>query len=436
MSRQDSLFTTQEPRTRNQEPVECLGKTFDSDEARREHFLVLLREGLEELHAKLGGVPFTTVDDAVERMKSVEIWLMGDDARLRELGERMRHADPSKDLLQRWKDEVGFPHGEIEDILNLSDPPYYTACPNPFIVDFIKHYGKPYDPDERYFAEPYAGDLVATRNNSFVNAHSYATKVPHEIVMKLILNYTHPGDLILDAFAGTGMTAVAAQLCNDHKALNKVGIELTPEGCLRDGEGRTFNPPGPRNVVIGDLCPAASFLAANFNLQYNGKQFESSVQRIIKALNDECGWMYETTHNRHSSRRITCTLWSDVFVCPECGKEFIFWKAAVNIDQGIINDPVKCYHCSAETPKCNLDRAWVTRFDDMLGKPVRQFKQVPVLILYEHQGRKYEKHPDDNDLVLLDRRESSQRRHRSYPRPSFLHKKKSCFIGMCLGPCR
>jgi hypothetical protein len=24
----------------------------------------------------------------------------------------------------------GFPIGEDEDILNLSDPPYYTACPN------------------------------------------------------------------------------------------------------------------------------------------------------------------------------------------------------------------------------------------------------------------------------------------------------------------
>ena len=102
-----------------QGPVECLGMTFDSEEARREHFLGRLREGLEELRAKLGGVPFATVEEAVERMKSVAKWPMGDDARLRELAECMRRADSSKDLLQRWKDEVGFPHGSIEDILNL-----------------------------------------------------------------------------------------------------------------------------------------------------------------------------------------------------------------------------------------------------------------------------------------------------------------------------
>lgn len=161
MNRQDSLFENQEPKTRNQEPVECLGKTFDSDEARREHFLRLLREGLEELHAKLGGVPFTTVEDTAARLKSLEKWPVGDDQRIRELAERMgqaaRHGVPgsqfrvqgsenqkpgtqNQELLSLYKAEVGFPHGEIEDILNLSDPPYYTACPNPFVRDFIAHW--------------------------------------------------------------------------------------------------------------------------------------------------------------------------------------------------------------------------------------------------------------------------------------------------------
>ena len=41
-------------------------------------------------------------------------------------------------LRQKLKDPEyrkieGFPIGEDEDILALSDPPYYTACPNPFI---------------------------------------------------------------------------------------------------------------------------------------------------------------------------------------------------------------------------------------------------------------------------------------------------------------
>ena len=153
-----------QPSKSSTEPVECLGITFENDEARRAYFLDKLREEL---------------------------------------------SDPE------FRKIEGFPIGKDEDILALSDPPYYTACPNPFIKDFLSYYARHDNQKVIYKAKPYAGELTATRNNSFVNAHSYATKVPHEIVIRLILNYTKPGDIVLDAYAGTGMTGVAAQLCGD-----------------------------------------------------------------------------------------------------------------------------------------------------------------------------------------------------------------------------
>jgi len=115
-------------------------------------YLKRLKEELYELLEKLGGVAFTTVDDAVERMRSLEMWPVGEDVRLGEHVERMGEAtkdtsrgsaDDQKDLLQIWKNEVGFPRGEIENILKLSDPPYYTACPNPFIGESIEHTANP-----------------------------------------------------------------------------------------------------------------------------------------------------------------------------------------------------------------------------------------------------------------------------------------------------
>lgn len=57
-------------------------------------------------------------------------------------------------------------------------------------------------------------------------AHAYHTKVPHPAIMRYILHYTQPGDIVFDGFCGTGMTGVAAQLCgseNDVKALLKKG---------------------------------------------------------------------------------------------------------------------------------------------------------------------------------------------------------------------
>ena len=34
--------------------------------------------------------------------------------------------------LPELKQMEGFPIGEDNDIINLSDPPFYTACPNPW----------------------------------------------------------------------------------------------------------------------------------------------------------------------------------------------------------------------------------------------------------------------------------------------------------------
>lgn len=120
-------------------------------------------------------------------------------------------ADPDK-----VRDIEGFPIGTDEDIIALSDAPYYTACPNPFIGDFIKEHGHPYDPEtDDYHREPFAADVSEGKNDPDLQRplHSYLTKVPYKAIMRYILHYTDPGDIVLDGFCGTGMTGVAAQMC-------------------------------------------------------------------------------------------------------------------------------------------------------------------------------------------------------------------------------
>jgi hypothetical protein len=180
-------------------PVECLGMTFASDAERREYFLAQLRAGLDDLSANLAGVPFTTVDAAVARMQAVTRWPLGDAERLRAMAEAMRDAEPGKDLLQRWKNLVGFPIGEDEDILRLSDPPYYTACPNPFLPQFVmlKFQHNEQDPSKN---NPHTGELHSSTRHPVYNFHPYHTKVPPEVIYDLIQHYSQPGDLILDGF--------------------------------------------------------------------------------------------------------------------------------------------------------------------------------------------------------------------------------------------
>lgn len=44
----------------------------------------------------------------------------------------------TKEDIDKVRDIEGFPIGTDEDIIALSDAPYYTACPNPFIKEFIE----------------------------------------------------------------------------------------------------------------------------------------------------------------------------------------------------------------------------------------------------------------------------------------------------------
>jgi hypothetical protein len=317
----------------------------------------------------------------------------------------------------------GFPIGEDEDILALSDPPYYTACPNPFLPGIIERWraeraqtreelGLPDDADDNgnggepvYHREPFAIDVAESRNNPFVNAHSYATKVPHQAVMTFLLHFTEPGDIVYDGFAGTGMTAVAAQLCGkpDKRFMKRI------ENSFKDAN---LAPPrwGERFCIGNDLSPAATFIAANLNFPTVGSSFEGTAKALYESVAEECEWMYQTRHTDGRLGRIHATIWSDVFVCSECGKEIVFWDAAVDIPGRKVLETLPCPHCDVNQTKTELDRAWTTKYDNALDATVRQIKMVPVLISYSMPGvrGRLEKKPDEDDLEKIREIETQQ----------------------------
>jgi predicted RNA-binding Zn-ribbon protein involved in translation (DUF1610 family) len=312
---------------RNQK-VECLGITFENDEMRREHFLGILRERLKD-----------------PEFRKIE----------------------------------GFPIGEDEDILALSDPPYYTACPNSWIADFIKHYGKPHDPaTDNYCREPFATDVSEGKNDPIYNAHSYHTKVPHKALMRYILHYTQPGDLILDGFCGTGMTGVAAQMCGDTKEIEALGYRLKDDATVLDDQNNVISMVGERHSILSDVSPIATFIAKNYADFFALEDFEREALRMVDEIERSLSWLYES-----SSGAVLSAIWSDVFLCPNCNNELVFWEAALK--NGEIQKSFPCPDCGSTVGKSSsrttgavkLDRAFVTRYDSVLTQVVR----VPKFVL-------------------------------------------------------
>jgi len=181
----------------------------------------------------------------------------------------------------------GFPIAKDEDIIALSNPPYYTACPNPFIEDFIKEHSKPYDElTDDYHREPFATDVSEGKYDPLYRLHSYPTKVPHKAIMRYILHYTNPGDIVFDGFCGTGMTGVAAQTCEnpDAEFLHKIRQEI-PNMHL-----------GARKVILNDLSPTASFIACNYNTPVDTEEFSKEVEIILNNCEAKYSWIYHTKH--------------------------------------------------------------------------------------------------------------------------------------------
>jgi len=314
----------------------------------------------------------------------------------------------------------GFPIAKDEDIISLSDPPYYTACPNPFIGDFIKEHGKPYDPEnDDYRRQPFAADVSEGKNDPIYNAHSYHTKVPHKAIMRYILHYTEPGDIIFDGFCGTGMTGVAASLCGDRRAVESLGYRVLDDGTILDEKGRPFSKLGARKAILIDLSPAATFIAYNYNTPVDVRAFEQEARRILIDVERECGWMYRTQHvvdgkvqkdakGNPIMGKINYTVWSDVFICPSCSGELVFWEVAVDKEEGRVRDGFPCPHCGANLTKRSLERATERVYDRDIGEFITRARQVPVLINYSVGNKRYEKKPDEYDLELIRKIEESE----------------------------
>lgn len=193
----------------------------------------------------------------------------------------------TKEDIDKVRGIEGFPIGTDEDIIALSDAPYYTACPNPFIEEFIRENGTPYDEEtDDYHKEPFAADVSAGKSDSIYMAHTYHTKVPHKAIMQYILHYTKPGDVVFDGFCGTGMTGVAAQACStpDQEVLSKLHTTNSDFSW------------GTRKAILNDLSPAATFIASNYNSSVDATKFCETIEKVLDEVENETAWMYSTQH--------------------------------------------------------------------------------------------------------------------------------------------
>jgi len=280
-------------------PVECLGMLFPNDEARRAHFTEILRQ-------KLNDPEFRKIE--------------------------------------------GFPIGEDEDILALSDPPYYTACPNPFFTEVISwHRSISTTLEKSYSREPFASDVSAGKSDPAYNVHAYPTKVPPDAISPLLAHFTDLKSVVVDPFAGTGMTGVSA---------HRLG--------------------GDRLIVLNDLSPLAAHISNAMTLSASPSHFTSAASSILRAVSEECGWMFRSKFGTNE-REVRYFVWSDIYVCESCGLPIRIFDIESSESQGGLKTKVPCPKCKSLISKATMNPFHETYFDHILDKQVNRIKSTPVL---------------------------------------------------------
>jgi 16S rRNA G966 N2-methylase RsmD/predicted RNA-binding Zn-ribbon protein involved in translation (DUF1610 family) len=204
--------------------------------------------------------------------------------------------------------------------------------------------------------------MSAGKNTYTYDAHTYHTKVPPQGIAELLAHYLPEGHgLVLDAFAGSGMTGVAAQVTGHDSILN-------------------------------ELSPAACFIADRFTSAIAPTLFEAGINAILNATRDVRRRLY-TTECREcgAETEILYTVWSYKVLCDHCGSEFVLWdhcrKYGARVREHKILTEFPCPQCKTVLEKSKLQRT----------------SAVPVMLGYKCcKGRQQETmHPLSGEDVAL-----------------------------------
>ena len=251
-----------------------------------------------------------------------------------------------------------------------------------------KSTGSPLEDSDDYFRLPFDADVKEGKNHPVYNAHTYHTKVPHRAIVRYMMHYTEPGDVVLDAFGGTGMTAIAAAACGNYRELMECGYRVS--GRVATDNSGVSSEVGPRRAIISDLSPIATFISANLNDLPDARVLLEEGEKILAGIESVEQELYRSISDDGKQRgRVNYVVWSDCYNCQECGSEYDYWTQAVVLGSGEAKKTFPCPTCGATQNTRNLQRTYTNFIDPILGSAVKMMKQVPVHINYfDLKGKK------------------------------------------------
>lgn len=121
----------------------------------------------------------------------------------------------------------------------------------------------------------------------------------------------------------------------------------------------------------------------------------------LEAFRNTLADLYES-----NGQRISYTVWSEVFTCPDCTGTINFHRDAKGDDEGRVSAKFPCPHCAAELNKDRLERVFESTADPATGEIWRRVKFEPVLAAVATASGRVERELTAEDHALLARIEA------------------------------
>lgn len=184
-------------------------------------------------------------------------------------------------------------------------------------------------------------EVSAGKNTYTYDAHTYHTKVPPQGIIEFLENYLPEGGVVLDPFAGSGMTGVAARIAG-------------------------------MDVILNELSPAACFISHNFTESISPSVFGIAISKILASLKKIRESLYTTTCRECGKEtEILYTLWSYRVLCLHCESEFILWEQCRQYGRTVREHKIlKEFPC----PSCGKN---------LKKRELKRTEAVPVLLGYK-----------------------------------------------------
>ncbi len=261
--------------------------------------------------------------------------------------------DPEPDIAVALADEPLAPVLE-----RVTDGRLFVPMPSLGLEELLQLHTKA----ARTVTTPPDGGMSAGKNTYTYDAHTYHTKVPPQGIAELVRHYLPAGGLVLDAFAGSGMTGVATAA---------LGYDC----------------------VLNELSPAACFIGSRFVSKVPAQSLLGAVDAVIAELSDVRTSLYATTC-RECGRdtELRYVVWSYRVLCSSCTHEFNLWDACRSYGRTVREHKIltefPCPKCQTTLKKSRLQRTVV--------EPV----QVGYMCCGSRQQERVHP-PDDRDLALI-----------------------------------